>query len=393
MKLQPEMSKFAKLETLILADNKLTSLPPLIGEFPALTNLNLNRNELKGFPVEIQKLTKLKIWRCSSNFIQTFDNINVSGFKELEEIHFDNNQIDHFCPGVGGLCRLKVFNLAHNQLTELTKEIGWLGKSLRKIEVQQNKLTAVPGELTFLNRAIELNLDGNPLRSPFVQWFEESIVTLMDNLTPFCKAYAPHCTAEGDGLAHGVAGIPNQFLIISRDFEGRDRVNGGDEFVAEYSGEVDGEKILQKGIVKDLKDGKYQCFYNFKKSGKFKASITDHGMEIKGSPFDAYIEPGPAEPGRSQLDSSQLEGSTTGTPCTFSVTCRDKFGNRVSADRPPFQVNIAGPNGSSPKALIAGGAGKFDCRFTPGWSGTYAITATVNSVPLQGCPYSVNIVD
>jgi len=313
----------------------------------------------------------------------------------MEEIYLSNNSLTHLCRGFGNLTKLKVLDLSSNQLTELSKEIGWLGKSMRKLLLRNNRMKAVPGDLYFLNRAVQLDLSTNPLTTPFVQWYDDSLVTLMDNLIPYLRAYPPNCIVKGDGLTSGEAGMPSQFEIIAKDFEDNDRINGGDSFEAVYVGqEADGTEFQQKAIVKDTNSGVYSCFYNFKRSGKFKVQVTECLSPIKGSPFDAYISPGKVDPTRCELDFAGLDAAKVGNLCSCIVIAKDRFGNKHEKGGVKFAVEIKGPNGAAPRPLVKDESnGLYTVSFTPGWPGNYTVSSNLDGVTLPGCPRVFDVKD
>lgn len=82
----------------------------------------------------------------------------------MEELLFAECQLDHFPKGLGRMTNLRVLDLTANQLTVLPREVGWLDKSMRKLLAGNNRLPGIPGELSFLNPAIELDLGNNPFK-------------------------------------------------------------------------------------------------------------------------------------------------------------------------------------------------------------------------------------
>ena len=57
------------LTDLYLNDNRLTALPPEIGNLTGLTYLNLDDNQLTGIPVTLCQLTKLRKLLLSDNLL------------------------------------------------------------------------------------------------------------------------------------------------------------------------------------------------------------------------------------------------------------------------------------------------------------------------------------
>eukprot|EP01088_Endostelium_zonatum_P017139 TRINITY_DN4906_c0_g1_i1.p1 TRINITY_DN4906_c0_g1~~TRINITY_DN4906_c0_g1_i1.p1 ORF type:complete len:570 (+),score=119.03 TRINITY_DN4906_c0_g1_i1:156-1865(+) len=390
-----QLSKLSKLEHLDMSQCKLSSVAGNISNLQSLTSLALSKNDLTGLPVELLKLSNLKILRCESNYITHLDDLNINGMKSLEEIYFAYNHLQRFAPGLGGCYRMRIIELNNNQIVKVSKEIGWLGKSLRKVNLSYNRIEDVPGEFTFLNRAMELDISHNPLTSPFIQWYENSIVTLLDNLVPFLKSYPMNCYAIGDAITKGVAGQPSEFTIVAKDYENRDRINGGDEFQVLYRGfnpQKPSEEVIQKAIVKDHGTGKYSVFYNFRICGKFDVEITDCGQPVKGSPWKAYIAPGLADPDRCHINRDGLANPRVGQQLSFVITVYDRFNNRHVDGGQAFECAISGPHNSNPRPLIEDlRDGSYRFSFAPGWAGRYNIDLSIKGNPLQGSPIELNV--
>jgi Leucine-rich repeat (LRR) protein len=64
--LPPEIGQLTRLERLYLKDNQLTALPPEIGQLTALTELDVSNNQLTSLPPEIGQLTVLKELRLAT---------------------------------------------------------------------------------------------------------------------------------------------------------------------------------------------------------------------------------------------------------------------------------------------------------------------------------------
>lgn len=392
LNLTDQLTKLTGLETLDISKCNLVSLPTWIGEMTSLQQLYIQNNRLTALPDEICQLTKLKRWNGGGNLFTQLDNLHLGMLENMEELLFAECQLDHFPHGLGRMTNLRVLDLTGNQLTVLPREVGWLDQSMRKLLAGNNKLVGVPGELSFLNPAIELDLGNNPFKPPYIQWYQEGIIVLMENLKPFLKAYPPYCYAHGNALSSGMAGVPASFDVQALDKMHNPRLNGGDEFQAVWIGEKDGQPVTQKGIVKDNKDGTYTVFYNFTVSGKFEVHITESGEEIKDSPFAAYIQPAQSDVYDTMVSGEGLSKGKVGVPCPIDIQAKDKFGNRQDRGGEPFQLKVTGPSGAAPKAVIDDtGTGVYHVTWTAGWEGVYTVHIFYDSTPLNGSPYTVTI--
>ncbi|KAL6071011.1 LRR receptor-like serine/threonine-protein kinase GSO2 [Balamuthia mandrillaris] len=390
-----EITKLSNLESLDISGNDMMALNPIIGNLSRLQVLVMQKNRFTHLPDEVAYLSRLRVLNVENCNLQNLDNLNLSLLTEMEELLFCDNQLDHFPRGVGRMTRLRVLDLSRNRLTKLIHEVGWLDQSIRKLLVGGNQLSAVPGELCFLNPAIELDLNNNPLKAPFVQWYQEGLITLMENLQPFLRAYPPYCYPEDSPDLHSSqAGRPSQFNIQAIDKQKAIRINGGDEIEAHWKGfDATGNPLILKGITKDNQDGTYTVFYNFKHSGKFELHLTESGEPIKGSPIDFYMASGPSDPYQSRVSGEGLAGGVAGQPCTILVHARDQFANHLDHEE-RVEVEVKGPSGANPKALVqyqGDDEGIYSVSFTAGWPGQYSVTVFIEGQRLECTPVTIPI--
>lgn len=120
--LPPEIGEFVTLQELDLSNNKLRSLPPEIGRLANLEVLNLKNNKLKSLPPEIGRLTNLKELYLGSSSLH-------------------GNELTSLPPEIGMLKRLQILDLRKNRITSLPPEIGNLKKLLILI-ISNNRFNA-----------------------------------------------------------------------------------------------------------------------------------------------------------------------------------------------------------------------------------------------------------
>ncbi|XP_078613397.1 uncharacterized protein LOC144883058 [Branchiostoma floridae x Branchiostoma japonicum] len=91
-----------EMHTLILAGNKLESVPSVVYSFPSLEHLDMSRNKLRKFPVMFKNKKK----------------------PAIVSLDLSHNKLNHFpFEELDNLRRLRRLNLHHNELTEIPEDL------------------------------------------------------------------------------------------------------------------------------------------------------------------------------------------------------------------------------------------------------------------------------
>lgn len=135
------------LEVLNCSHNQITYIP----ELPeTLTELNCSNNQISS----LSNLPKnLKILDCSHNQI---NNLDIPD--NIEELNYDNNLLEGypiFKP------KMKLLSANQNLLTEF--DYSKIPRTLRKIYLNDNKITSFPRIYGPINKNIILELKNNPI--------------------------------------------------------------------------------------------------------------------------------------------------------------------------------------------------------------------------------------
>ncbi len=159
--LPPAIGKLRNLRSLILASNKLSQLPPEIGSLKNLQFLVLAGNQLSSLPSQLGKLEKLKVLYISDNQLSNLP-IEVGNLLRIEEMYLQNNQLTGLPPEIGKLVNLKRLDLGNNLLAHLPIVIGDL-VNLSRLDLHSNHLSHLPAEIGKLVSLHRLDLQENHL--------------------------------------------------------------------------------------------------------------------------------------------------------------------------------------------------------------------------------------
>jgi Leucine-rich repeat (LRR) protein len=159
--LPPEIGQLTTLQTLDLRHNQLTVLPPEIGRLTNLDGLYLDGNQLTALPPEIGRLTNLDGLWLDGNQLTALPP-EIGQLTNLQTLGLRNNHLTALPPEIGQLTNLQTLWLGPNQLTALPPEIGQL-TNLQTLDLTDNQLTALPPEIGRLTTLQMLWLVGNQL--------------------------------------------------------------------------------------------------------------------------------------------------------------------------------------------------------------------------------------
>jgi len=134
-------AKNEKSDGLDLSKNRISHLPPEIGELEHLKVLDISGTGLEELPPEIGKLSSLRVLKAL------------------------NNKLTSLPKEIGQLKSLMKLDLHNNSLTLIPIEIGQLAQ-LTGLSLGYNQLSSLPPEIRKLDKLAVLYLDGNPLPIP-----------------------------------------------------------------------------------------------------------------------------------------------------------------------------------------------------------------------------------
>ena len=158
-----QQAKEDKRTRLNLSEQKITELPPEIGQLITLQELNLSFNQLKSLPPEIGQLHSLKELDLKFNKFSSLPS-EIGQLSALQELKLSFNQLNNLPPEIGQLLNLQWLYLGNNQLNNLPSEIGQL-YALRSLELNNNQLSNLPPEIGQLYALQGLELNNNQLNN------------------------------------------------------------------------------------------------------------------------------------------------------------------------------------------------------------------------------------
>ncbi|KAB0801216.1 hypothetical protein PPYR_05570 [Photinus pyralis] len=163
-----------EIRYLVLCDNEVETIPPLIEKLTNLEVLMLNRNCLvyESIPANIHRCHRLKVLHLSSNNLTKVPN-SVTRLVCLKELYLNNCDIEFLPANFGRLNNLHILELRENHLSSLPKSLKQLS-DLRRLDISSNVFRHFPDIIGTMPNLTELWLNDN-----FICEVPESIGNLL----------------------------------------------------------------------------------------------------------------------------------------------------------------------------------------------------------------------
>ena len=152
LRLHVELMELVSLESLNVACNQLTTLPPAIGKLAKLRCLNVTQNRITHLPDGKNNCTTLMHVLCFSRWsvIYCVCLLELWEAPHLEQLLASSNKISFISPSILHCQSLHTLILDSNRLTELPVQVTRL-LNLKRLSVCGNNLTALPnGRLSYI---------------------------------------------------------------------------------------------------------------------------------------------------------------------------------------------------------------------------------------------------
>ena len=180
------LGKLTKLDTLRAANNLLTTLPFALAMCLELRTLDVRQNGLATVPEDLVACQWLETLDLTDNCIVTLPAVilelgslmhlflgansltrlpDLSPLEMLASLDVSGNDLKVLTPSVWELPRLRELRAGDNDLSQLVVDEGtsFLRHRLRRLRLENNKLTSLPVELGALPNLTEVCLEGNLL--------------------------------------------------------------------------------------------------------------------------------------------------------------------------------------------------------------------------------------
>ncbi len=147
------------IESIDLADNKLTNVPVGISWLPNLISLNFNSNKIERVDPSLSTLSKLQELSLYSNNLKEIPDA-VYNMKNLVELDLYYNQLEKIDDRITNWQEMRILYLAHNKIFSISDKIGELSK-LNQLYLHNNRLSDLPNSLSDLKNLKVLRINNN----------------------------------------------------------------------------------------------------------------------------------------------------------------------------------------------------------------------------------------
>jgi hypothetical protein len=158
--------KMIDLLEVILPGNALTALPPSLGFCHRLRSLDVSHNKLAELP---DNDTWSSLAGCLENLDLAFNCLSsvapLHPLSKLSTLKLDGNKLTSL-DGISWsqLKQLTSLTAVGNEIAELPSEVGLTSESLMHLDLSENKIVALPEEVSELKKLKEMKADGCPIK-------------------------------------------------------------------------------------------------------------------------------------------------------------------------------------------------------------------------------------
>jgi filamin len=211
---------------------------------------------------------------------------------------------------------------------------------------------------------------------------------------PEARAGGPsalQCEAHGAGVEKVTAGAPAEFVIKTRDERGNEITEGGATFNSTFQDKAGNITVS----ITDNKDGTYTGSYTAKTAGKTPLIILlkedDGDKDIKNSPYQVLVLPGPLDASQVEVSGKGLEIVVAGETAEFVATAKDGFGNKLINGGNKLSVKVSGA-ADVPTTTADNNDGTYKATYVPTVVGDYHVAVDFDGNTIPRSPFPVKVV-
>ncbi|KAL2090100.1 hypothetical protein ACEWY4_014788 [Coilia grayii] len=161
--LPQEIGQLINLDEIDLSNNQLADVPDGLGNLTKLVKLNLSCNKLKSLSPAISNMKNLRMLDCTQNQLESVPPV-LAQMESLELLYLRHNKL-RLLPELPQCKTLKELHVGNNQIAGIEAEYLKHLSALSVLELRDNKLKALPDEVTLLEGLERLDLANNDLTS------------------------------------------------------------------------------------------------------------------------------------------------------------------------------------------------------------------------------------
>ncbi|ANB15511.1 adenylate cyclase [Sugiyamaella lignohabitans] len=171
--------KASEIESLDVSENPSIILPlDFIQACARLKELKFISNHCLQFPANILKTAALTHLDLSNNLLITLDNIDFGQLQHLQSLNLQGNRLTNLPDNISKLEQLKVLNMSSNNLTHVNPALCRI-ESLIELDFSFNRIEELPDEIGQLKQLEKLGMTNNYLSKELPKTFN-NLVSLVD---------------------------------------------------------------------------------------------------------------------------------------------------------------------------------------------------------------------
>ena len=312
MKLIKEEAERQKIQTKSLIENQRRNLQAKMNTISQLdedcAKLIQQGEDVKR---DVQTFVDNLIALIEANKKNIFSAVEKETNKSLERVTKRKTEIDRQITVIKSSLEKAEKLLTRNtnaEIVQLKKSVDTIFEGVDQTEPTDRDPEGLPARLVFVENQKMLDTVST-----------EEIGTLQMRE----QTKASQSVAEGKGLEEGIVDREAQFILATRNVEGRQCYSERDNVTVEIRNER-GRECATEVRINDNKDGLYQISYSPRDPGRYNVTVKVNGEHVFGSPFTVQVKPFQFRP----VLSFGKEGSSVGMfkgPWGLAVNARDEI--------------------------------------------------------------------